>query len=128
MSPSTNRVTGHLQVKRKPRRYYAHWIDRDGVNRTRSLGLAHAKDSGRRTPRRAVIWRAADGPCPDGHLTPKTAEDQLATILEDARRAEPSRPAVAEPDAPTFAEAVDTCTIKRRARTPRSRTATSVRR
>jgi integrase len=96
------RVSGHTQVKGKPRRYFAHWIDGDGTKRTRTLGLAHVKDSGRRTPRGAKIWRAGDGPCPEGHLTPKLAEDRLAAILEDARRAEPATPA-----GPTFNDAVN---------------------
>jgi integrase len=101
-SQRATRVTGHTQVKGKPRRFYAQWVDADGTPRTRTLGFAHVKDSGRRTPRGAKVWRAADGPCPDGHLTPKMAEDVLATILEDSRRAAPERPT-----GPTFREAVD---------------------
>jgi integrase len=96
------RVTGHTQVRGKPRRYYAHWIDAGGTKRSRTLGFAHVKDSGRRTPRGATVWRAADGPCPNGHLTPRMADDALASILEDARRAAPDEPA-----GPTFGEAVE---------------------
>lgn len=106
------RVTGHLQVKGPPgaRKYFAHWVDRDGVKRTRTLGRAHVKDSGRRTPRGAVVWRAADGPCPAGALTPRRADEELARLLEEARRAprRPRRtPTVAAPAVPTFGEAVE---------------------
>jgi integrase len=66
------------------------------------LGFAHVRDSGKRTARGATIWRAADGACPDGHLTPKAAEDALAAILEDARRARPP-----EPEGATLEQAVD---------------------
>jgi integrase len=68
------------------------------------------KDSGRRTPRGAVIWRAANGTCPRGFLTPKMAEEALADILEEAReapaleRVETKRPPVEA--APTFGDAV----------------------
>jgi integrase len=104
------RVTGHVQVKGTigRRKYYAHWTDRDGGKRTRTLGRAHAKDSGRRTPRGAVIWRAGDGPCPEGSVTPKMAHDALASILEDVRHA-PRRPrdeAVTVDAVPTFGAAV----------------------
>lgn len=98
----SNRVTGHLQVRGKPRRYYALWTDAAGGKHTTLLGLAHVKDSGRRTPRGATVWRAADGTCADGHLTPRAAEDALATILEDARRARPP-----EPEGATLEAAVD---------------------
>src|SRR5579863_1114418 len=59
------RPSGHLQVKGEAgkRRYYALWRDADGRHQ-RLLGPAHVKDSGRRTPRGAVIWRAGDGPLP----------------------------------------------------------------
>jgi hypothetical protein len=46
--------------------------------RQKRLGLAHLKDSGRRTPRGAVVWRAADGPKPDAtYLSPAEAQDEL---------------------------------------------------
>src|SRR5688500_5008215 len=87
-----SRVTGHLQVKGGPgqRKFFAHWTDRNGVKRTRTLARAHVTASGRRPPRGAVIWRAADGPCPGGALTPQAAEDALAAILDDARNAPPT--------------------------------------
>jgi hypothetical protein len=103
-------VSGHLQVRgdARARKYDAHWTDAGGVKRTRTLGKAHVRDSGKRTPRKAVIWRARDGSCPRGSLTPKMAEELLDEILEDARTPliEPS--AYIEPDdIPTFGDAVD---------------------
>jgi integrase len=102
-------VTGHLQVKGAPgaRKYFAHWTDAAGVSRTRTLGRAHVKDSGRRTPRGAVIWRAADGPCPSDALTPKAAEEILAAIIDEARHAPPPARVVEEPGEriPTFGDA-----------------------
>ncbi len=42
------------------------------------------RDSGRRTARGAIIWRAGDGPRPTPeHLTPKDAEEQLEAILSE---------------------------------------------
>lgn len=104
------RITGHLQVKGAAgqRKFFAHWTDANGVKRTRTLGRAHVKDSGRRTPRGAVVWRAADGPCPAGAFTPKTAEDALAALLEDARHAPPAARVVKAPPGepiPTFGDA-----------------------
>ena len=73
------RATGHVQVKGSAgnRRYYALWRDADGRHQ-RLLGPAHVKDSGRRTPRGAIVWRAGDGslPTPE-HLTPTTAAEVL---------------------------------------------------
>ncbi len=48
------------------------------------LGPAHVPDSGRRTARRAIIWRAGDRPRPaPEHLTPKDAQEQLNGILSE---------------------------------------------
>jgi integrase len=90
MSKNT-RPTGHLQVTQEGRSqqrvYRAFWRDADGVRRARCLGPAHVRDSGRRTPRGAIIWRAGDGPRPTPeHLTPKDAEQLLAGILDELRR------------------------------------------
>jgi integrase len=87
----TTRPTGHLQVRAEgkggQRVFRAFWRDQDGVRHTRCLGPAHVRDSGRRTARGAIIWRAGDGPRPTPeHLTPKDAEERLAAILEDLRR------------------------------------------
>jgi integrase len=106
------RLTGHLQVKGPPgrRKYFAHWTDRAGVKRTQTLGLAHVKDSGRRTARGAVIWHAGNGPCPNGHLTPRDAEDRLAAILEEARWTPPETRAPRRTPferVPTFGDAVE---------------------
>ena len=108
----TKRVTGHLQVRGPAgrRKYYALWTDLDGIKRTRTLGLAHVRDSGRRTARGAVAWKAANGPCAPGALTPKQAKDALSAILEEARRALPRTPPAVTPPAeaiPTFGDAVD---------------------
>lgn len=82
--------TGHTQVKPDPkgrgRSYWAYWRDAEGRH-GRRLGPAHVKDSGRRTPRGAVIWRAGDGPKPTAkHLTPKDAQARLEKILSEAPR------------------------------------------
>jgi integrase len=80
------RPTGHLQVKggSNRRRYFALWRDADGRHQV-LLGPAHVKDSGRRTPRGAVIWRAGDGPLPSpDHLTPADAAAALRGLLAAA--------------------------------------------
>src|SRR5579862_7741135 len=84
------RPTGHLQMKGGPgrRRYFALWRDADGRHQ-RLLGPAHVKDSGRRTPRGAIVWRARDGPLPSpDHLTPADAAAALRELLAAA----PKRP------------------------------------
>lgn len=107
-----SRVTGHLQVRERggARQWQARVTDRDGRERTRVLGRAHVKDTGKRTPRGAIVWRSANGPCPPGHLTPKAAEDALAALLEEVR-ALPRAPRVVEAEqqakVPTFGSAVD---------------------
>lgn len=64
------------------RKWCAFWWDADGKH-SRVIGRAWAQSSGRRTPRGAVIWHAADGPKPDpSYLTPKEAEAELRRILE----------------------------------------------
>ena len=84
----TSRPTGHLQVKTNrsggTRSYWALWRDQHGARGGRRLGPAHVRDSGRRTPRGAIIWRAGDGPRPTPeHLTPKDAQARLNDILDD---------------------------------------------
>jgi hypothetical protein len=105
-------ITGHLQVRGEgnQRRYFASWWDENGKRRTTKLGGAHVKDSGRKTPRGAVIWRIAPGPPSRGYLTPKMAEEALEALLDGARIAQASkRVETVEPedDAPTFGDAVD---------------------
>ena len=111
MAPAQQQITGHLQVRGEGnrRRYFASWWDENGSRRTTKLGPAHIKDSGRRTPRGAVIWRVASGPCPPGHLTPAMAEEALEALLDGARVALASQPVEQDPEAqgPTFSDAVD---------------------
>jgi integrase len=88
----TRRPTGHLQVKTdkngRTRSFCAFWRDRNDRKGGRRLGLAHVRDSGRRTARGAVIWRAGHGPKPSPeYLTPKEAQACLETILEEFRHA-----------------------------------------
>lgn len=110
--PPEARVTGHLQVRERggARQWQARVTDRDGRERTRVLGRAHVKDTGKRTPRGAIVWRSGNGPCPGGALTPKMADDALARLLDELRTA-PRVPRVmpAEPRTriPTFGDAVD---------------------
>jgi len=113
MAPAAARskIAGHLQVRGEAngRRYFASWWDETGARRTTKLGPAHVRDSGRRTPRGAIIWRTAPGPCPPGHLTPAMAEEALEALLDGARVALASMAVEAElePDGPTFGDAVD---------------------
>jgi hypothetical protein len=86
----TQKPTGHLQVKvdknGRGRSYYVYWLDAGGKH-GRRIGAAHVKDSGRRTPRGAVVWRAGDGTPPSSeHLTPKEARAKLEEILRAAER------------------------------------------
>ena len=91
---STQQPSGRLQVKPdkqgRSRSFYAYWRDCQGEKHGRRLGPAHVKDSGRRSSRGAVVWRAGDGPRPSPeHLTPRDAAQLLEDIL-DAARAERS--------------------------------------
>jgi integrase len=83
----SDRISGHLQLKghRGARAWYALW--RVGDHRHQKLlGPAHAKDSGRRTTRGAIIWRAGDGPKPTPeHLTPDDARSALQELLAQCR-------------------------------------------
>ncbi|MGH2833197.1 MAG: hypothetical protein ACRDK2_10525, partial [Solirubrobacteraceae bacterium] len=82
--------SGHVQVRSdkngRTRSYHAFWWDEHGKKRARRLGPAHVKDTGRRTPRGAVVWRAGDGsrPTPE-HLTPKDAQQQLNELLRESQ-------------------------------------------
>ena len=87
-SDTEARPSGHLQVTgpKGRRAWYALWRDADGRHQKRP-GAAHVRDSGRRTPRGAVIWRAASGSKPEpSYLTPAEAEDALLRLLSSAPR------------------------------------------
>jgi len=89
-----DKVTGHLQVKgpKHARRWFALWRDAAGRHQ-KVLGFAHVKDSGRRTARGAVVWRAGDGPRPTpSHLTPADARAAFDELLAQVRL-EPPEPA-----------------------------------
>jgi hypothetical protein len=100
---SKTKLTGHAQVKPdkngRTRSYYAFWRDANGKKHGGRIGAAHVRDTGRRTPRSAVIWRAGDGPKPTAqHLTPREAEAKVQEILRQAEAsADTSRPAQAQP-------------------------------
>jgi integrase len=88
MMSTTRRPTGHLQVKTdkktRTRSFWAYWRDQDDKKGGGRLGLAHVRDSGRRTPRGAIVWRAGHGPKPSPeYLTPNEAEEQLEAILAE---------------------------------------------
>jgi integrase len=114
LNASEYEPTGHLQVRARKTRagtkrsYFAFWQDAAGKH-GRRLGFAHVKDSGRKTPRGAVVWRAGDGPKPSpNHLTPKDAKHALQAILRDApRRVLPRH------DAGTLREALDGSLVER---------------
>ncbi len=85
MNPPTD-VTpnGHLKVvgNRSGRRWRAYWYDADGKH-ARILGKAWVQNTGKRTARGAVIWKAADGSKPDfSYMTPKEAEARLRRLVE----------------------------------------------
>jgi integrase len=100
---SKTRLTGHTQVKQdkngRTRSYYAFWRDASGKKHGVRIGPAHVRDTGRRTPRGAIIWRAGDGPKPTAeHLTPREAEAKAEDILLEAEaNADALAPKQAEP-------------------------------
>jgi hypothetical protein len=54
------------------------------------LGPAWTRPTGRRTPRGAVVWKAAAGPKPTPeHLTPADADARIREILVTAGRLAP---------------------------------------
>lgn len=86
----TTSIAGHLAVeeRKKGRVWVATITGADGTRRRVTLGPAWVRDSGRRTARGAVMWRAGDGACPAAHLTPKAADEALREMLA-AERAKP---------------------------------------
>jgi integrase len=88
MMSGAKRPTGHLQVRvdqnDRTRSFWAFWYDQNGDRGGCRMGPAHVRDSGRKTPRGATIWRAGNGPRPTPeHLTPKDADGLLTEILRD---------------------------------------------
>jgi hypothetical protein len=76
--------TAHLQVigGKGNRRWRAFSWDADGKH-SPVLGPAWAQNSGKRTPRGAIVWHAADGPKPDqSYSTLKEAQAELRRLLE----------------------------------------------
>lgn len=89
---SERRATGHLRLEeRKSGRVWVAAIRFGAAGRSRKvLGPAWAKASKRRTERGGPVWRAADGPAPDDHLTPKQAEERLRELLDGLPRQQSS--------------------------------------
>ncbi|MEY2512974.1 MAG: hypothetical protein QOJ89_332, partial [bacterium] len=76
--------SGHLQIRdgARGRVWVALWRDGEGRHK-KTLGRAWVKPHGK-TAKGAPKWRAADGPKPDGVLTPRDAEQALRELLLDA--------------------------------------------
>ena len=88
---STRRLKGHLAVRQlkasRARVYYAYWRDESGEKHGERLGPALVRDTGRRTTRGAIIWRAGDGPKPTpAHLTPQDGPDSPRGDTEHERK------------------------------------------
>jgi integrase len=80
------RASGHVQVREgaRGRVWIALWRDADGRHK-KTLGPAWVKPHGT-SAKGAQRWRAADGPKPEGFLTPRDAEDRLRELLDGAPR------------------------------------------
>lgn len=92
MQGKDRRITGNIRVEDRARGrvWVAAYVQADGTKTRKTLGPAWVKDSGRKTARGAVVWRAADGPKPDQtYLTPKDAQGALDALLT-AERAKPA--------------------------------------
>ena len=90
--PAGARITGSVRVEDRThgRVWIASYVQADGSKTRKTLGQAWVKDSGRKTKRGAIVWRAASGSKPDDtYLTPKEAQDALDVLLA-AERAKPS--------------------------------------
>ena len=105
MSANDGRVTGHLTVEDRDkagRVWVAAWTSGDGQPDAQAAAPAWVKDSGRKTPRGAIVWRVKDGSAPQGALTPAAAQEALDQLLEAERKKKLRRPAQA---GKTFGEA-----------------------
>lgn len=94
--------SGRLQIRNGAcgRVWVAVW--RDGAGRhKKTLGRVWVKRH-RKTAKGAPKWRAADGPKPEGFLSPRDAEQALRDLLVDA----PAEPVVARVEH-TFGEACE---------------------
>lgn len=81
-------ISGHLRVEERAggeRKWIATYVTHKGPRTRTLIGLAWVRDTGRRTQRGGKIWRAGDGTCPDGFLTPAAARAALEVILETER-------------------------------------------
>lgn len=72
--------------------WVATYSTRDGGRTRKVLGPAWVRDTGRKRARGAAVWRAADGTCPEGFLTPKGAYDALDVLLATERSKPVRRP------------------------------------
>jgi integrase len=78
-----------------------------GAFTRKTLGPAWVRDSGRRTPRGAVVWRAAPGTKPDGYLTPSEAATELSRLIDAERALLDGRPLIVTAGKATFGDATD---------------------
>jgi hypothetical protein len=88
------------------------WVARSRLASTgkftrKTLGPAWVRDNGRRTPRGAVVWRAAAGTKPEDHLTPREADAELAKLVDAGQAKLDDRPLVVVAGARTFGDAVE---------------------
>ncbi|WP_320670172.1 tyrosine-type recombinase/integrase [Patulibacter defluvii] len=75
-----------VEERAKGKVWVAAYFRRDGRKVRKTLGIAWVRDSGRRTARGAIIWRAGAGSKPEGYLTPKEADAALAELLHAEKR------------------------------------------
>ncbi|MCW3047998.1 MAG: site-specific integrase [Solirubrobacterales bacterium] len=106
------RITGHVVLEDRkdgPRVFIAKYRRAEGTPTRKVLGPAWAKPAHSKPKRGAPAarrWRVADGPRPDGYLTPQDAQDALDALLT-AERAKGVQVARVKPAGRTFGEAVD---------------------
>lgn len=94
MSEGRSPVRGRLEVnpRKSGRVWVALVVQADGTPTRRVLGPAWVRDSGKKTPRGAIIWRAASGSKPtDEHLTPRDADEMLQRLLDEERKKSPTK-------------------------------------
>jgi len=91
----TRSINGHLTVDLRgsgERKWVATFVTEAGPRTRRVLGPAWVRETGRRTTSGGKIWRAGDGLCPEGFLTPKAARAALDALLEAERAKVHRRP------------------------------------